>query len=245
MNWIKTVHNLLNWAWLRSGSSITMNLVVQLLLAAGIVIGFSFIVPEVTYETAVFFTGGAVVLGLVTVGMVVGPQVLSNSKRDGIYQFNLALPVPRSALLVSDTIVSLITALPGVFAALLVSWLRFDIDLEPNWSALLVSVLLIALCTVSLGYAIGTAMSPDLAALMSQLVVFFALMFSPIAFPSERLPEWLAAVHEILPFESMADMVRQALDPPAGGVESAPYWLVVGWGIFGFAIAYWSMSRRP
>ncbi|MFR9677022.1 ABC transporter permease, partial [Streptomyces sp. TR02-1] len=141
------------------------------------------------------------------VGMVIGPQEVASAKQEGIFDFNRSLPVPRSALIASDATVALLTALPGMLVALLVANARFDLAL--NISPLVVpAILLTAFAAVGLGYGIGYGLSPAVARMMSQLVVFVALMFSPITFPASRLPDWFAAVHQVLPFQYMAESVR-------------------------------------
>ena len=47
-------------------------------------------------------------------------------------------------------------------------------------------------------------------------------MFSPINFPADRLPEWLRAIHRVLPFESMARVVRDTLTTPPEGIALLP-----------------------
>jgi hypothetical protein len=55
-------------------------------------------------------------------------------------------------------------------------------------------------------------------------------MFSPLNFPADRLPDWLAAVHRVLPFQAMGEVVRGTLcvgHLPAGGHGVRAPWRVV------------------
>jgi ABC-2 type transport system permease protein len=47
--------------------------------------------------------------------------------------------------------------------------------------------------------------------LVTQLGIFFIVGFSPVSFPADRLPGWLATLHEYLPMHHMALAVRSSL----------------------------------
>ena len=242
-HWMSSYVLLLGWAALRGRATLVLNLVIQTGLAAGIILGFAFLVPNLDDGTALFLATGAPVLGLVTVGMVIGPQEVSAAKQEGIFEFNRSLPVPRSALIASDATIALFTALPGVFAALVVAVLRFDLDLQVS-PMVVPAILLTAATAIGLGYGIGYGLAPPVARMISQLMVFLALMFSPILFPISRLPDWFASVHMVLPFQYMAESVRDTLSVPPDGIRFLPFAVLAMWALVGFLIAYRMMSRR-
>jgi ABC-2 type transport system permease protein len=94
---------------------------------------------------------------------------------------------------------------------LLVAGWRYDLDLAVSW-AIVPAVLLTALMAVSIGWTVAHAIAdPRITNLLVNLVIFVVLLFSPIAFPIENFPGWLAAVHRVLPFWAMAQVVRDAL----------------------------------
>lgn len=243
MYWLRSYALLLRWSAVRSRATLILNILIQVCLAVGVVVGFSYLVPRVDERTALFFATGAPVLGLITVGMVIGPQEMSASKLEGIFEFNRSLPVPRSAMLAADAAIALVTALPGVLAALLVARVHLDVnfDISP-W--VVPAILLTGLTAVGLGYGIGYGLSPEASRLISQLVVFFALMFSPVTFPADRLPSWLQSVHGVLPFEHMARAVRETLHQPPEGVSMTPFFWLLGWAVLGFFAAYRAISHR-
>ncbi|MFI6344817.1 ABC transporter permease [Streptomyces sp. NPDC050560] len=243
-HWLRSYGLLLGWTALRSRATLPLNLVIQTFLAVGIIIGFGYLVPEMDDATALYFSTGAPVLGLITVGMVIGPQEVAASKQEGIFDFNRSLPVPRSALMASDATVALLTALPGMVAALVVAGLRFDLSLDVS-PLVVPAILLTAFTAIGLGYGIGYGMAPPAARMMSQLVVFVALMFSPITFPASRLPGWFEGVHKVLPFQYMADAVRDTLNTPSDGVSGLPFAVLAAWTVVGFLITFRMMSRRP
>ncbi|KOX11030.1 ABC transporter permease [Nocardiopsis sp. NRRL B-16309] len=241
--WMSSYGLLLGWAGLRGRATLALNLVIQTCLAVGIIVGFAFLVPNLDAGTALYLSTGAPVLGLVTVGMVIGPQEVASAKQEGIFEFNRSLPVPRSALIASDATIALLTALPGMLAALVVAWLRFDLDLQIS-PLVVPAILLTAAAAIGIGYGIGYGLTPPIARMMSQLVVFVALMFSPIVFPVSRLPDWLAAVHAVLPFQYMAESVRNTLSVPPDGVRLMPFAVLAVWSLVGFLVAFRMMSRR-
>lgn len=242
-HWISSYGLLLGWAALRGRATLVLNLVIQTGLAAGIILGFAFLVPNLDEGTALFLATGAPVLGLVTVGMVIGPQEVSSAKQEGIFEFNRSLPVPRSALIASDATIALFTALPGVLAALVVASLRFDLSLQVS-PMVVPAILLTAATAIGLGYGIGYGLAPPVARLISQLMVFLALMFSPILFPVSRLPDWFASVHMVLPFQYMAESVRDTLSVPPDGIRFLPFVVLAIWALIGFLIAHRMVSRR-
>ena len=80
--------------------------------------------------------------------------------------------------------------------------------------------------------------------MLSQLILFIALMFAPINYPAERLPAWLANTHDWLPFTYMAQAVRETLAVPPSGVPALPFLVLTAWSVVGLAVAYRVMTRR-
>lgn len=243
-HWLRSYSLLLRWTGLRSRASLPLNLVVQTCLAVGIIIGFAYLVPEMDGSTALHLATGAPVLGLITVGMVIAPQEVAAAKQQGIADFNRSLPVPRSAIIASDASIALITALPGMIAALVVSSLRFDLDLRIS-PLIIPAVTLTALAAIGIGYGVGYGLQPAAARMVSQLIVFISLMFSPIIYPASRLPGWLESIHVVLPFQYMADCIREALSAAPGEASALPFLVLSLWTAAGLSITYGMMSRRP
>ena len=86
--------------------------------------------------------------------------------------------------------------------------------------------------------------SPTIANLITQLIVFIALMFSPINFPADRLPGWLQTVHQVLPFQYMAEAVRDTLATPTDGISVLPFAVLAAWCVLGLTITLRIMTRR-
>lgn len=234
---------LVRWTLLRLRSTLPLLLVLQTLIGIGIVVGFSFLVPQADAATALYLSTGALTIGLITVGMVAAPQLVAQQKLSGAFDHQRALPVPRLAMLAADASVWVTLALPGMVAALGVAALRFDLSF--TISPLVVpAVFLVALCSVAIGYGIAYAVRPEVASALSQFILFITLMFAPINYPADRLPRWLAAIHEWLPFGSMARLIRETVNVPTAGVSPVPFAVLALWCVAGLAVTYRVMIRR-
>lgn len=234
---------LMRWTLLRLRSVLPMLLFLQTLIGVGVVVGFSFLVPQADAVTALYLSTGALTIGLITVGMVAAPQLVVQQKLNGGFDHQRTLPVARLALLAADATIWMALALPGLVAALVVAALRFDLSLTVS-PLVVPGVLLVSLCSVSIGYGIAYGTKPEVSGVLSQLILFVALMFAPINFPAERLPGWLAAVHEFLPFTYMAQAVRETVNLPQAGVSPVPFTVLALWGAAGLLVTYRVMTRR-
>jgi ABC-2 type transport system permease protein len=241
--WLRSYLLLMRWNTIRLKYTLPLMLIVQTMLAIGIVIGFSFLMPSIDGGTALYLSTGAPTLGLITVGMVLAPQLVAQAKTEGTFDYNRTLPVPRTAILAADLTTWLATSLPGLILALLTATLRFDLNLTVS-PLVIPAILLVAVTATAIGYAIAYAAPPTVTNLASQTIVFIALMFSPINFPADRLPTWLQTTQQGLPFQYMADAVRNTLTTPAGGVSAIPFAVLIAWCTVSSAITLQIMSRR-
>ncbi|SNS64992.1 ABC-2 type transport system permease protein [Geodermatophilus saharensis] len=242
-HWCVSYGLLLRWQVIRLAAVLPVVLVVQAMMAVGIVVGFAFLVPALDPQTALYLSTGAPTVTLLTVGLVIVPQMVAQAKLEGRFDVERALPVPRLALLAADLTLWLLAVLPGVALGLLTAVLRFDVALRPG-PLVVPAVLLVAVTATAVGYALAHLLRPVLAVLASQVLVFSVLLFSPVNFPAERLPDWLAAVHDVLPVQYMAQAVRESLTAPLGGVAWTPYAVLAAWCLAGLAVTGAAMARR-
>jgi len=241
--WFRSYLLLVRWTALRMRFLLPLFLIIQTFLAVGIVIGFAYLMPEVDPATALYLSTGAPTLGLITIGMVMAPQIVAEAKSQGTFAYNRTLPVPRTAVLAADLTTWLVTGLPGLVLGLVTAVLRFDLRLHVSW-LVVPAMLLVALTATTVGFALAYALPPAITNLVSQALIFVALMFSPINFPADRLPEWLRTVHHVLPFEHMANAVRDALTSPATGIPVLPFAVLAVWSAAGLAVTLRVMTRR-
>jgi ABC-2 type transport system permease protein len=242
--WLRSYWLLVRWNFLRLKSTLPLLIVVQTLIGVGVVIGFGFLVPQADPATVLYLSSGAPTVSLITVGMVVLPQMVAQQKLTGIFDYVRAMPVPRLAMLAADGSVWIAVALPGLAAALGVAALRFHLAFVVS-PLVVPAVLLVAAAAAAIGYAIGYAVAPAVTGIITQVIVIVALMFAPVNFPADRLPGWLAQTHRWLPFTYMAQAIRETLNTPANGVPALPFVVLSAWCVVGLAIAYRVMTRRP
>lgn len=242
-HWLRSYGLLLLWTIRRMRSEIPLFLIIQAMITVGVVTGFSFLIPDITPRAALYLSTGATTISLITVAMVLAPQVVATQKQQGVFDYQRSLPVPRMAVLAADATMWLMIALPGLALALLIAALRFDLDytLSP---VVIPAFLLVITGSIGIGYTIAYAVKPTLVNVITNLMIIISLMFAPINYPAERLPDWLAAVHDVLPFQYMAQAVRETLSTPPGGIAILPFLVLTAWSIFGLSIAARVMTHR-
>lgn len=242
-HWWRSFGLLAKWNVLRIRTELPLFVVIQTLIAVGIVVGFSFLIPDVDPVSALYLTTGAMTISLITVGMVVAPQIVAQQKERGLLTYQRSMPVPRLALLAADAVVWVVVALPGLAVTLGVATAWFDLDVTVSpW--VIPAILLVSAGAAGIGYGIAYAAKPILVGLITNLVVFISLMFAPVNYPAERLPGWAQAVHEWLPFQYMAQAIRESVDVPSGGITLLPFVILATWAVAGLAVTARVMTRR-
>src|SRR5690625_2403901 len=235
---------LLRWELLQVGTMLPLIVVVQAMLGAGIVIGFGFVIPDIDESTAMFLSTGTPAMLLLTIGLVLVPQAVSRMRLDGTFEFMRSLPVPRSLMLAVELTVWSAIALPGVAIGVLVGQLRYDLTLSIHWPMLIGAGVLVTVMATAIGYAIAVSLQPMLAQLFSQVLVFFVMLFSPITFPASQLPQWFQTLHEFLPIQAGADLLRAGLASQiyeAGWREAI---VLLIWCVAGVAVTLRALTQR-
>lgn len=219
-------------------------LLVQILMGAGMAIIYGFYLGDMSKMAATFVATGAPTLALIPLGMALAPALVASRRVEGTYDFMWSLPVPRLTVALSSFTLFTLLAIPGAATALAISAWRYALDLHiSGW--VLPAVLLSSFMAASVGFAIGHAVkNPALVNAITNVVIFMVLMFSPIVFPIENFPGWLAAIHRVLPFWHMANVVRASL---ARGLVADVWlsYLVLGaWTAGAWLLAGWAVSRQ-
>jgi ABC-2 type transport system permease protein len=226
---------MLKWQALSNKPLLPLEVAVQAMIAVGFVIGISFFFPEITPVTAKFLTTGAPTLIMLMTGLILVPQMVAMARKEGTFDYIWSLPVPRMVYVMADATVWILVSLPGVVLALAIGAIYHNFSLEVS-PLVIPAFLLVALTGTFIGYAIAhSAPKPEMAHLITQILVFVIMIFSPVVYPTEQLPGWLSTVHSVLPIKYMADLSRGTLTnldvnlPLAFGVVAA--WCLVGFGI--------------
>lgn len=234
---------LLRWQLLRMKPVLGLYLIIQTLLAVGIVIGFSYLIPNIDHTTALYLTTGAPTVILLSIGLVFLPQGIAETRTDGTLTYMLSLPLPRLFYVLVEATIWLLITLPGIFIALFIASLRFDLQLVYSYKNIF-TFILIGLTAIGIGYTIALWLRPIVAELISQVLIFGILLFSPINFPSERLPNWLATLHDFLPIKYMAEAIRATLAPNHFEQNGFNYFIICLWCISSFILCYFAITKR-
>ena len=243
MNALRSYGLLVAWQMLRIRMMLPLAIVVQALLAVGIVLGFPLLFPEIDRATTLYLATAAPTITLITMGLVLVPQVVAQAKTEGSLDFLRSLPVPRLAFLFADLTVWLVVILPGVVFAIVAAELRFGLGMQVS-PLVVPAFVLVALTATSVGYAIAAVLPPMLANLTTQVLVVFVLMFSPLTFPAERLPDWFETVHRILPIQAMGEVVRGTLASNAFPLTIGAFLALAAWCAASFAVTGYVLTRR-
>ena len=233
---------LIKWSLIRHKFYIPIFVLVQIILTFAIIYGFLFITNANDKVTQSYLCTGAIAINVIAVTCVLAPQIVSEAKQNGIYDYQKTLPVSRVGILLSDLLIWGFLCLPGILSSLLISKFGFGLDIFLSLIAL-VSIILIIFALLSLGFAIAYVFPSNIVSLMTQLIMFGGLMFSPIIFPVERLPRWITNFYQYLPFVPSSQLIRANLfHLEQVGVQQ---FVVLGiWAILSFTLSLLTLTRR-
>lgn len=242
LGWLRSWAGLARWSLQRHRYLLPAFTIVQALFAVAIVYGLALLIPDVSTETARYLSSGAWTLGIIAVGCVLAPQITGTSRQEGLLDYQRTLPVPRSAILLADAVVWSVAALPGIAVGMLAAALRFGIGIQVD-GVTVAAVLAAQFATFSIGYAIAFWLPINVTSIVTQVIMIGGLLFSPITFPAERLPEWAVALHQVLPFAPIGDILREAAFRDGDG-QVLNVIVVAVWAVVAYSAAYLALKRR-
>ena len=211
MHWLESYVMMTRWELSSLRLLLPLIVAMQVIIGGGFALGIGLLFEDMPPRSALYLSTGVTVITLITVGLVLGPQLVGNQKTAGTYDFMWSLPVPRTTQAAAWTTVNGVIALPGMAAALMIADWRYELPLDISLS-IVPAVLLTIVTATMVGYAFAHAIPrPMVTQLITQLMIFFILGFAPINFPPENLPAWLASANEWLPFQHMAVVIRDGL----------------------------------
>ncbi len=242
--WLRDYPLMLKWQMLSNTPMLALMFIVEALIAVGYVIGFGYIIPNITSQSAMYLITGAPVLILLMVGLVLVPDVVSMARKEGTFEYLWSLPVPRSCFIAADATVWTVITLPGVLLALIVGSWHYHLSLHVS-PMVVPTFLLVTLTGIFIGYALAHSVpKPEITMVISQILVFFILIFSPIYYPIEQLPNWLASIHRVLPFKYMADLMRGYLTGKPPSDVGLAFAVVGAWCVASLIVAFVAVKRR-
>jgi ABC-2 type transport system permease protein len=243
INTLRAYPLMMAWSWLSSRPWLAMLGIVQIIMPLAFVVGMSFLFPDITPPIARHLITGTPTLLLLMVGLSVVPSMVAFGRIQGTYDFMLSLPVPRMLLLTSDVTAIFLLTLPGIILALIVGSVFHGFALQVS-PLVVPAFVLISITGTFVGYAIALALPrPRMTSVATNFLVFFITFFSPVIYPPEQLPGWLAAVHRVLPIQYMADLSRGTLTDIDVNLGLA-FTVTGAWCLASFIFCYAVMKKR-
>jgi len=205
---------------------------IQLVLTISFVVGFGYFMRPISETQALYLTTGTATNTVVMVALVSLPNILSQGKAEGRLEYFLTLPVRREVYLAAQATYVALVSVPG--AAFAVAFGAWHYDLSIAYNPVVVAVVLLGILSLAgVGIAIGVlSPRPQLTNALTNLTVFYVLLFAPVLIPRSQLPALLQHFSVAMPPTYAADAMRGALtDLP--GTHLARSLLVMG----GFSVA--------
>jgi ABC-2 type transport system permease protein len=243
--WLSSYRSMLRFELTNLRTWVVIALLIQLLMSTGMVFMYGFYFGDMPSEVQTFLVTGIPALALVPIGFVLVPGMIMQRKIRDTYDFISSLPVPRMVSAAATFTIASAIGIPGTALALWIANLRYEVAISLS-AAAVVAVLLVSLMASSVGFAFGHAIpDPRVANLLTNLIVFLVLLFSPIVVPIDLFPDWWAAVHRVLPFWHMAVVVRAGLTEGLVSTSvSASYMVLGAWTVGSWLLAAWVVGRR-
>src|SRR5699024_10785912 len=72
----------------------------------------------------------------------------------------------------------------------------------------------------------------------------FVLLFSPITFPADQLPQWFQLLHDQLPIRPAADLLRAGIAAQSFTAELRDLVVLVAWTALGLVVTARALVRR-
>jgi ABC-2 type transport system permease protein len=217
---------------------------IQVVLTVSFVLGFGYFMRPISEVQALYLTTGIATNTVVMVALVGLPGILSWGKAEGRLEYFLALPGSREIYLAAQVAYVAITALPGVMFAVWFGGWRYDLPLVYDPIVIVVVVLGI-LSLGGVGVAIGTlSPQPQLTNAISNLTVFYVLLFAPVLLPKEQLPALLRQFSVAMPPTYVADAMRGALTDLPGTHLARSLWVMGGFTAVSLALSAAAIRRR-
>ena len=242
--WVSSYFSMLRFELMNLRAFLAIALVIQILTGAGMAYLYGFYMGEIPEAARLFIVTGIPALALVPIGLVMVPNAIMVHKIRDTYDFVWSLPVPRMTSAAATFTIFTGLALPGTGLALFLADLYYDVDLVWSWS-FIPAVLLTSLMTTSVGFGMAHAIpEPRFTNLLTNIIMFLAILFAPIVVPISQFPDWWASVHRVLPFYHMAQVLRDSLS--SGLVESvgASWMTLLAWTAGAWLLAGWVVGRR-
>ena len=243
-HWLESYAAMLRFDIASQRTSLPGFLIMQILFGVGTAIIYGFYIGQLSREAALFIVSGAPALAVIAIGVVAVPSMVTDRQTAGTWDFIWSLPVPRSASVASTFTVYTGLTFPGIVVTLaLASW-RFGLHLHPT-PMVIPAFLLGSLMATSVGF--GTAQvirNPLVTNVATNVLIFVVFLFSPVMFPIDQFPHWLAEVQRVLPIYPLAQVMRASITNGLVHNVSICYAILAGWTVAAWTATAWVIGRR-
>ncbi|TCK93212.1 ABC-2 type transport system permease protein [Natranaerovirga hydrolytica] len=243
MSIINQIKYVFIWQFHKNSGYLIFFAILQTILALGIVIGFNYLLSNPGQNEVLFLATGAPTIVLITTGLVMLPQQNSSAKTEGYIDFMRTWPINRGAIMIADTIIWLLITIPAIGISSIFAHFVYQPGFDVSWT-ILPALLLTALTSIGIGYGFSFVLPQNATMMLTQLLVFGSLMFSPINFPMENLPSLLQSIHRVLPLYSMAEVVRGSLAQSTFTVDFSHYIILSAWCLLGYITSIKILNRN-
>ncbi|HJR93650.1 MAG TPA: ABC transporter permease [Acidimicrobiia bacterium] len=242
--WWQSYVAMLRWVLAQQKVLFATVLFIQLFMGLGSVAMYRFYIGDVDPVIATYLVSGLPALAIIPVGFVMVPILVMQEKFRGTFDFTWSLPVPRLAPVAATFTVFTAIALPIAAVTTWVAAWQFGASIVPSWAALGAAALA-SFVSTSVGYGMAMAIpEPRLTNLITNVVIFLVLLFSPIVIPIDRFPAWAEAVHRGLPFYHMANLIRAGLTDGFATAVGTSIAVLTAWAVAGWAMVAAVIGRR-
>jgi ABC-2 type transport system permease protein len=244
MKYLTQLFELTKMTLLSQRQGVAFLVMVQVVLTIGLVLGYGYLIPNISETAALYVTTGAATNAIVTTGLVMLPQMLAEAKHQGRLEFMLTLPISREVYLLSQILATIIFAAPGTILAVAFGAWHYDLSLDIH--PLVPVVILLGIASLA-GVGVTVVMLSShfqVTNAITQLVIFYVVFFAPILLPKEQLPELLQAASTVMPPTYAADAMRASLTDLPGTALYRDLVVLTGFAAASLALSAASIRRR-
>ncbi len=242
--WLRSYMMMMRFDVRGLGQWLLIGIVVQILMGAGMAFMYGFYLGDVPDIAKTFIATGVPALALIPIGFVMVPNMVGQQRIAQTYDFIWSLPVPRLAAAASTFTVFTLLALPGVATSMGIAAWHYGIDLDLS-PMVVPALLLTSLMATSVGFGMAHGVeNPLVINFITNMIIFFVLLFSPIVVPITQFPDWLASAHRVLPFYHMSVVIRDGLSNGLVSDVGTSYAVLGLWTLAGWTATAWVVGRR-
>lgn len=132
----------------------------------------------------------------------------------------------------------------SIIIGIITGQLYYGFSFAIDYPVLVAASLLTSAMATSVGYAVAMSTPRIVAMMVSQILAFVSMMFAPINYTADVLPNWLQAVHKVLPFEAAGNLIRAGLLAGQYQVSLHDSITLVAWTVLGLAITARVLMKR-